>query len=165
MSLDTGAAAAHGQHRQPVGGHQLGWGARGRDNHKNVDGRKRHTVVDSLGPLLAVVVTAADLDDAAAAPGALRQLADQPLGKVRLAYADSKCHTCPVPLGGGERLVRPGDRAPAKDSRGWVKLPVRWTVERRLIWTDCNGLINLEAGITVRPALGAICVLQYFSGS
>jgi putative transposase len=46
--------------------------ARGRDNAKNVDGRKRHIVVDSLGLLLlAVVVTVADLDDAAAAPQAL----------------------------------------------------------------------------------------------
>src|SRR6516162_9437420 len=50
--------------------------ARGRDNHKNVDGRKRHIVVDSLGLLLAVVVTAADVDDAAAAPQALAHLAD-----------------------------------------------------------------------------------------
>ena len=33
--------------------------ARGRDNAKNVDGRKRHIVVDSMGLLLAVLVTAA----------------------------------------------------------------------------------------------------------
>ncbi len=51
--------------------------ARGRDNAKNVSGRKRHIIVDSLGLLLAVVVTAADVDDAAAAPAALRQLAEQ----------------------------------------------------------------------------------------
>lgn len=40
---------------------------RGRDNAKNVDGRKRHIVVDSLGLLLAVLVTAASVDDAKAA--------------------------------------------------------------------------------------------------
>src|SRR5215471_16725707 len=40
---------------------------RGRDNAKNVDGRKRHIVVDSMGLLLAVLVTAADVDDAKAA--------------------------------------------------------------------------------------------------
>src|SRR6516225_10324933 len=34
---------------------------RGRDNYKNVDGRKRHIVVDSMGLLLAVLVTAADV--------------------------------------------------------------------------------------------------------
>src|SRR5262245_36336261 len=40
---------------------------RGRDNAKNVDGSKRHIVVDSMGLLLAVLVTAADVDDAKAA--------------------------------------------------------------------------------------------------
>src|SRR3954469_8377714 len=40
---------------------------RGLDNHKNVDGRKRHIVVDSMGLLLAVLVTAASVDDATAA--------------------------------------------------------------------------------------------------
>src|SRR5438309_6186138 len=66
--------------------------ARGRDNAKSVDGRKRHIVVDSMGLLLAVLVTAADVDDAAAAPAALEQLAGQRLGKVRVVYADSKYH-------------------------------------------------------------------------
>src|SRR6266446_6604261 len=64
----------------------------GRDNAKNVDGRKRHIIVDSLGLLLAVVVTAADVDDGAAAPQALEQLAGQRLGKVRKLFADSKYH-------------------------------------------------------------------------
>src|SRR5437588_6476913 len=55
--------------------------ARGRDNAKNVDGRKRHIILDSLGLLLAVVVTAADVDAAAAASEALQQLAGRPFGK------------------------------------------------------------------------------------
>src|SRR5882672_12195718 len=62
--------------------------ATGRDNAKNVDGRKRHIIVDSLGLLLAVVVTSAHVDDAAAAPAALQQLAQQPLGHVRRVFAD-----------------------------------------------------------------------------
>src|SRR6516165_11298988 len=66
--------------------------ARGRDNAKKVNGRKRHIIVDSLGLLRAVVVTAADVDDAAAAPRALEQLAGQPLGHVRRVYTDSKYH-------------------------------------------------------------------------
>src|SRR5436190_18867231 len=37
--------------------------ARGRDNHKKVNGRKRHVVVDTLGLLVAVAVTAASDDD------------------------------------------------------------------------------------------------------
>src|SRR5215213_7729432 len=62
--------------------------ATGRDNAKNVDGRKRHSIVDSLGLLLAVVVTAADVDDGAAAPDVLRQLEEQPVSKLRCVYVD-----------------------------------------------------------------------------
>ncbi|WP_337174670.1 IS5 family transposase [Paludisphaera sp.] len=41
--------------------------ARGRDNAKNVDGRKRQVVVDSMGLLLAVLMTAASVDEGRAA--------------------------------------------------------------------------------------------------
>src|ERR1700735_5587437 len=55
---------------------------RGRDTAKNVDGRKRHIVVDSMGLLLAVLVTAADVDDAKAAAAVFARLEGQPMGKV-----------------------------------------------------------------------------------
>src|SRR5213078_3812836 len=63
---------------------------RGRDNAKNVDGRKRHVVVDSMGLLLAVLVTAASVDDARAAPELFTRLEGQPVGKVVRMYADSQ---------------------------------------------------------------------------
>src|ERR1041385_4265217 len=47
---------------------------RGRDNAKNVDGRKRHIVVDSMGLLLAVLVTGADVDDGRAAQALFARL-------------------------------------------------------------------------------------------
>src|SRR3954454_14225108 len=59
---------------------------RGRDNHKNVDGRKRHIVVDSMGLLLAVLVTAAAVDDAAAAPELFARLGGQTMGKAARLY-------------------------------------------------------------------------------
>src|ERR1700761_6324234 len=65
---------------------------RGRDNAKNVDGRKRHIVVDSMGLLLAVLVTAASVDDAKAAPSLFARLEGQPVGKVRRIFADNKYH-------------------------------------------------------------------------
>src|SRR3954466_3720565 len=65
---------------------------RGRDNAKNVDGRKRHIVVDSMGLLLAVLVTAAAVDDARAATELFARLDGQPVGKVMRMYADSKYH-------------------------------------------------------------------------
>jgi putative transposase len=131
--------------------------ARGRDNAKNVNGRKRHIIVDSLGLLLAVTVTAADVDDAAAAPEVLKQLADQPLGKVRRVFGDGKYHNYAlyewVADNGWynlEIVSRP------KDTEGWVKLPIRWMVERTFAWlTKCRRL-TVDREKTSRSAVAMI---------
>src|SRR3954462_8818509 len=52
-------------------------GERGYDAHKRISGRKRPVAFESLGPLPAVVVTAASADDGATAPRVLGQL-DRP---------------------------------------------------------------------------------------
>jgi putative transposase len=108
---------------------------RGRDNHKNVDGRKRHIVVDSMGLLLAVLVTAASVDDATAAQELFGRLEGQPVGKVGRMFADNKYHNHAlyawVETSARWNLVivrRPDGQ------KGWVKLPLRWTVERTFAW-------------------------------
>ncbi len=108
---------------------------RGRDNAKNVDGRKRHIVVDSMGLLLAVLVTAADVDDATAAAEVFARLEGQPMSRVGRMFADNKYHN--------HALYRWVDeharwelvivRRPEGET-GWVDLPLRWTVERTLAW-------------------------------
>ncbi len=109
--------------------------ARGRDNAKNVDGRKRHIVVDSMGLLLAVLVTAASVDDAKAAAEVFARLDGQPMGKVTRMFADSKYHNFKLHEWVDEHaqwemiIVR---RPEGKE--GWVKLPIRWTVERTFAW-------------------------------
>jgi len=108
---------------------------RGRDNAKNVDGRKRHIVVDSLGLLLAVRVTAASVDDAAAAQLLFPRLEGQPMGKVTRMFADGKYHNHALYQWVEDNarwdlvIVRRPDGA-----KGWVKLPIRWTVERTFAW-------------------------------
>src|SRR3954447_11904168 len=108
---------------------------RGRDNAKNVDGRKRHIVVDSMGLLLAVLVTAAGVDDATAAQELFPRLEGQPVGKVARVFADNKYHNHAlyawVEANARWELVivrRPDGK------KGWVKLPLRWTVERTFAW-------------------------------
>ena len=108
---------------------------RGRDNAKNVDGRKRHVLVDSMGLLLAVLVTAASVDDARAARDLFARLDGQPVSRVRRVYADSKYHNyalyewvennAPWSV---EVVRRPAG------AKGWVLLPIRWTVERTFAW-------------------------------
>jgi putative transposase len=109
--------------------------ATGRDNAKNVNGRKRHIVVDSLGLLLAVAVTAADVDDAAAAPAVLRQLEGQRLPHLRRVYGDGKYHNHALYAWVAEQQWYALDivRRP-KGAEGWVRLPIRWTVERTFAW-------------------------------
>jgi transposase len=108
---------------------------RGRDNAKNVDGRKRHIVVDSMGLLLAVLVTAASVDDAGAATELFARLDGQPVGKVVRLYADSKYHNFKLYewVEANARWDLTIVRRP-EGSVGWVKLPIRWTVERTFAW-------------------------------
>jgi transposase len=127
--------------------------ARGRDNAKNVDGRKRHIIVDSLGLLLAVLVTAADVDDAAAAPGVLVQLEGIPLTKLRKVYADTKYHNHALYGWVAENgfyelevIRRP------KGAEGWVKLPIRWTVERTFAWLDKCRRLSVDREKSTRSA-------------
>src|SRR5207249_4528524 len=116
-------------------------------------GRKRHIIVDSIGLLLAVLVTAANVDDAAAAPEVLRQLQDQPLSRLRLVYADTKYHNHAlygwVAENGFYELTiirRP------KGKRGWVRLPIRWTVERTFAWLNQCRRLSVDREKSTRSA-------------
>ena len=108
---------------------------RGRDNAKNVDGRKRHIAVDSLGLRLAVLVAAASVDDAQAAQLLFPRLEGQPMGKVTRMFADGKYHNYALYEWVADNarwhlvVVRRPDGA-----KGWVKVPLRWTVERTFAW-------------------------------
>ena len=126
---------------------------RGRDNAKNVDGRKRHIVVDSLGLLLAVLVTAASVDDAKAAAELFARLEGQPVSKVRRVFADSKYHNYALyewVEGNADWelvIVRRPD-----GQKGWVKLPLRWTVERTFAWLGKCRRLSKDRERSVRSA-------------
>jgi transposase len=126
---------------------------RGRDNHNNVDGRKRHVVVDSMGLLLAVLVTAASVDDARAAAELFGRLEGQPVSKVQRMFADNKYHNNAlygwVADNASWALVivrRP------QGQRGWVKVPIRWTVERTLAWLGKCRRLTTDRERSVRSA-------------
>lgn len=67
-------------------------GPRGYDGGKKLTGRKRNIAVDTLGLLLAVVVTSAAVDDAVAAPAVLAQLDRQQCPRLKVVWADGKYH-------------------------------------------------------------------------
>lgn len=113
-------------------------GEHGYDGGKKITGRKRHIAVDTLGLLLAVVVTSAAVDDAAASPQVMAQLASADFPRLEVVWADSKYHNHQL----NEWLERQKAilswrlevvRRP-KDAKGFVLLPKRWVVERTFAW-------------------------------
>lgn len=74
---------------QTVKGTELG-GPVGYDGGKKIKGRKRHILVDTLGLLLAVVVTAANLDDGTYASLVLAKLPAERYPRLKKLFADNK---------------------------------------------------------------------------
>lgn len=107
----------------------VGADSRGFDGGKLINGRKRHVVVDTLGLLLGVMVTAADVGDRAAAQVLLAQVAAVH-HRLALIWADggytgSLVEYCLATLALVLAIVKRSD-----DMRGFVVLPKRWIVER-----------------------------------
>ena len=125
---------------------------RGRDNAKNVDGRKRHLVVDSMGLLLAVLVTAASADDGAAAPELFARLDGQPMGKVTRMFADSKYHNYALYEWAGRNAAWDLQIIRRTKKEGWEKLPIRWTVERTFAWLGRCRRLSMDREKTVRSS-------------
>jgi putative transposase len=113
-------------------------GAVGYDGGKKVKGRKRHIVVDTMGLLLAVVVTAAGVDDAKGAQQVLAELKEQGCPRLELLWADSKYHNYDLYEWMAEHL--PGCRIKVVNrpdgSKGFVLLARRWVVERTFAWMN-----------------------------
>ena len=69
---------------------EVGGSERGYDGGKKVKGRKRHILTDSLGLLLAVVVTSAAADDGTAAPRLLGRVNERDLPRLEVIFGDNK---------------------------------------------------------------------------
>jgi putative transposase len=104
----------------------------GYDAGKQVKGRKRHVIVDTLGTLLEVLVTAASVQDREGAKELLLKLRKQ-LQTVQLIWADSGYSGALV------SWVKEHIRAillivKRLKAAGFHVLPRRWVVERTLAW-------------------------------
>ena len=132
----------------PGGGEERGY-----DAHKKVHGRKRHIVVDTLGLLLAVVVTAASVDDARAAQAALGQLAEEDFPRLRLLWADQKYHNHALYgwLAGNAHYDLEVVRKP-QGAAGFVLLPKRWVAERTFAWLKRCRRLSADRERTTRSA-------------
>jgi putative transposase len=112
-------------------------GERGDDGGKNSNGRQRHGGVDTLGLLVAVVVTSAASDDAGAAPKVLAPWGHAFYPRWAGVWGDRTDHhhglnqgmaTASPGTWHGEMVRRP------QGAQGFVLVPKRWVVERTVAW-------------------------------
>ncbi|WP_171075194.1 transposase [Nonomuraea basaltis] len=111
----------------------VGAASRGYDAGKNVQGRKRHVIVDCLGLLLVVLVTAASVQDRDGARPALERLHDW-YEKIILIWADGG-YAGKLVTWAKQKLQLTLEIVKRSDNtKGFVVLPRRWVVERSLSW-------------------------------
>lgn len=115
---------------------EVGGKDRGYDGGKKITGRKRQLLVDTLGLLLAVLITSAPLDDGAGALDLLAPINPQDFPRLETIFGDTQYHTQ-----GRETWLaenRPGWRIEVKfrppGSQGFTPVRKRWVVERTKAW-------------------------------
>lgn len=121
---------------QTVKGSEAG-GPRGYDGGKKINGRKRHIIVDTMGLLLVVLVTSANIDDGTGAPEVLKLLSEEHKSRLDEIRGDKKYNN--------RTLDQYVERSQARYKitvverpagvQGLVHLPYRWVVERTNAWT------------------------------
>jgi transposase len=110
-------------------------GARaGYDGHKRRKGSKTHIAVDTLGQLLAVIVTPANEQDRAQVGELSRQIQEATGGSVEVAFVDQG-YTGEQPAADAEEHgIRLEVVKLPTAKHGFVLLPRRWVVERSFGW-------------------------------
>lgn len=115
-----------------VGGPQRGY-----DGGKKIKGRKRHLLVDTLGLLVAVLITGANVDDGTAAPQLLERITAEQYPRLQTIFGDNKYHNHALHAWLAEH--RPSWKVEIQSRpEGAPKFePVRkrWVIERTNAWT------------------------------
>jgi putative transposase len=112
-----------------VGGEQRGY-----DGGKKVKGRKRHIAVDTLGLLVAVVVTAANVSDGQGACQLLEQMTPAKSPRLKGACGDGRYNDKAFIARLQQRRLTLEVKSRPPGSKGFVLLKKRWVVERTFAW-------------------------------
>jgi putative transposase len=136
--------------RTANGGEQIGI-----DGHKKINGRKRHLVTDTLGNILAVTVTAANVSDVAGGEHVLAQLDRQWKGqttRLKTILADKAYRSLAVAIliTYGWLIRTPADRK--RKWKGFVVQKFRWVIERTNAWQGRYRRLSKDYEHTVRSS-------------
>ena len=115
---------------------EIGGPERGYAGGKKIKGRKRHLLVDTLGLVLAILMTRAGLDDGVAAPLLLGHVTPRGFPRLVTIFADQKYHN--HALDAWIATHRTGWRIEVKarpeGMKGFTPLEKRWVIERTNAW-------------------------------
>lgn len=115
---------------------EIGGEDRGYDGGKKIKGRKRHLLVDTLGLLVAVLVTGAGVDDGAAAPALLGQISAEDFPRLTTIFGDNKYrnHALEAWLAKHRPEWHVDVKMRPEGTKGFTPLKKRWVVERTNAW-------------------------------
>ena len=133
----------------------------GYDGAKRKRGSKVHLAVDTLGHLLALHVTPADVGDRAAVKR-LADIQDATGDSIRLAYDQGYTGETAADAAAAEGIALHVVKLP-EAKRGFVLLPRRWVVERSFAWaTRCRRLVkDYERYATTLASFHVIAFVGY----
>jgi transposase len=108
----------------------------GFDSYKKINGRKRHLLTDTLGLLVAVMVTPASTADRDAAPVLLRTARRRGRRRLRLTWADYGYHGSWAQWSHAQLgiTIAVVPRPRLGRGHGFQVLPRRWVIERTNAW-------------------------------
>jgi putative transposase len=138
---------------------EVGGAERGYDGGKKTSGRKRHLLVDTMGMLVAVLITSAALDDGNVAPQLLAQITAKDYPRLQAIFGDRKYHN--HKLDQWMATNRPGWRMEVmlrpEGTKGFTPLKKRWVIERTNAW---NGRCRRNSKDYERTAASSAAMIQ-----
>lgn len=124
----------------------------GFDAGKNVKGRKRHIVVDTIGLLLKAAVHSAGIQDRDGTALATERLTER-FPFIKVIFADGN-YVGPIAQSNSPRafeIIKRSDKA-----KGFEVLPKRWVVERTFAWLGINRRLSKDFEKYAETALAFI---------
>lgn len=115
----------------PESGHRAGY-----DGHKRKQGSKIHAAVDTLGEVLALIVTPANASDRAQVAEVAEAVQAATGDHVELAFVDQGYTGAPAAEAAAKHGIALEVVKLPEAKRGFVLLPRRWVVERDFAWAS-----------------------------
>ena len=134
--------------------------SRGYDGGKQVKGRKRHILVDTLGLLMVVVVTAANVGDREGLMGLLKRYFADGVKRLRKLWVDAGYSGAPLQrwVAALKKTHKIELEVVGRSGRGFQLVAKRWVVERTFGWFNFRRRLSKDYEILTRNSEAMVYV-------